>query len=173
MARDDAVIANNYTYNFGEQMVHFDGTAHPDITAVGLCFEDGNNSDSDVPVFLYGGDVYAKDVTTDPTDHPLTDSSTNLVDSPRVLPSGLDLDRDVVASSEVKEFVLGRAGSRPARRPPVESGIVNRLNSDHSFIDAHPYESRTGSQYCPLRRAGLHDQRCRFNYFFGTYQDYT
>ncbi|WP_277543220.1 hypothetical protein [Haloarcula laminariae] len=136
MSRGDMVIANNYVYNYGGLMAHFNGSSNPDVTAAGLLYEEGNDSDSEVEVFQYGAKLYTQSVETKPNDHPLTDGDSEMVDSPPILPDGLDIDKDVVPASEVKEFVLARTGPRPARRPEVEKGIVSRLNSDYGFVDS-------------------------------------
>ncbi len=136
MSRGDMVLANNYTYNYGQLMGHFNGSSMPDVTAAGLLYEEGNDSDSDVEVFRYGATLYTQSVETKPTDHPLTDGDSDIVDSPPTLPSGLNLEEDVVPASEVKEFVLERTGPRPARRPEIEQGIISRLTDDYGLVDS-------------------------------------
>lgn len=130
--RSNAVLANNYIYNPGGTVVHFFGT-NPDITAAGLAVEPGPNTESGAAVFQNGGTVYSEDIATS---LPLDDGSVTHVDSPALVPSGLNLQTDIVPADDVRQFVTATAGSRPASRPQIEAAFIDELTNRHGIIDS-------------------------------------
>ncbi|WP_324662684.1 hypothetical protein [Haloarcula sediminis] len=149
--RSNAVLVNNYIYNPGGQIVHFFGT-NPDITAAGIAIEAGPDTDSEAAVFQNGGTVYAEDILEIAAPRPLDDGSVIHVGSPTLVPSGLDLQTDVVPADDVRQFVTATAGSRPANRPQTEADLIANLsNHRHGIIDS---QDAVGGypQYSPTSR---------------------
>ncbi|WP_262177398.1 hypothetical protein [Haloarcula laminariae] len=149
--RSDAVLVNNYVYNPGGLIVHFFG-ANLEVTAAGLAVEAGADTDPKAAVFQDGGTVYAEDILDGSTPRDLYDRTVTRVTSPTIVPSGLDLQTDVVPSEDVRQFVTNTAGSRPANRPQIEADLVdNRLNRRHGIIDS---QDAVGGYpgYSPTRR---------------------
>lgn len=136
MTRADTVIANNYTYNFGKVLMHFNGSNEPNISSVGNLLNPGVDSDSDRAIHDFSARLYVDDVVAPPDDRPMTDGSQTMVNEPPIWPSGLDRN-DILPSDEVEDYVIANVGPRPAERPPVEADLItNRLEDPHGLIDS-------------------------------------
>lgn len=161
--RSNTVLVNNYVYNPGGLIIHCFDT-NLDITAAGIAVEAGPNTEPGVAVFQNGGTVYAENILTVANPRPLYDRSVTDVASPTLVPSGLDLQTDVVPAEDVRQLVTGIAGSRPANRPQIEADLIdNRLNRRHGIIDSqdavggYPRYSAT-NRPLDLQGRGLLDQ---------------
>jgi len=161
--RSNAVLVNNYVYNPGGQIIHFFHT-NLDITATGIAIEAGTNTEPGAAVFQNGGTVYAEDILDLADPRRLYGRGVTRVDSPTLVPPGLDLQTDVVPADDVRQLVTDIAGSRPANRPQIEADLLtNRLNSSHGIIDSqdavggYPRYAAT-SRPLNLEKTGLLDQ---------------
>ena len=149
--RSEAVLVNNYIYNPGELLIHFFHT-NRDITAAGIAAETGPDTDPGAAVFQNGGTVYGEDIQDVASPLRLYGKSVTRVGSPQLVPSGLNLQTDVVPADEVRQFVTTIAGSRPANRPQVEADLIdNRLTPGHGIIDSQDAVGGYPS-YSPTRR---------------------
>lgn len=142
LTRGDHVLVNNYQYNYagGDQnsgnIINFNSPGEPDITAQSLLFEPGGNSDTDREVFSYSATLYADDIKR-PDGQPISDGDQNAVDSPPILPQGLDLSEDAVPSSELRGWIVGNCGMRPTSRPAVDAALINnRLENADGLVDS-------------------------------------
>ena len=155
--RSNAVLVNNYVYNPGEMIIHFFGT-NLDITAGGIVIEAGPNTNPGAAVFQNGGTVFAEDIQDIADSRPLYDSSVTRVDSPTLVPSGLNLQTDVVSADDVRQFVTDIAGSRPANRPQIEADLIDNLRNHRSGIIDSQDAVGGYPQYSPTSRPlDLHD----------------
>ena len=146
LARGELLIANNYIYNYTHKPEEGSGGSgniipcldNPTITAKGLHFREGAGtpSDYDREIFSHGGYLYAADIER-PDRHPLTDGSFTMLNSPPIVPSGLDMENDIHPSEGVPEYVCANTGPRPANRPPYEDDLItNRLQEPYDLIDS-------------------------------------
>lgn len=142
LTRGDHVLVNNYLYNYagGDQnsgnIVNFNSPGEPDITAKGILLEPGAYSDTDREVFSYSGTLYADDILR-PDGQPVTDGSQNMVDTPPILPAGLDLGADAVSAADLPGWIAGNCGMRPVSRPAVDAALIsNRLQNAQGLVDS-------------------------------------
>jgi len=142
LTRGDHALVNNYLYNYagGDQnsgnITNFNSPGEPDITAQSLYLEPGAASDTDREVFSYSGTLYADDIQR-PNGQPLSDGDQETVDSPPIMPSGLDLGADAVAAADLRSWIVGNCGMRPAARPAVDAALIDsRLQNADGLVDS-------------------------------------